>query len=76
MAHDNNFLEILDSSIIDREGKKYKCSLKLNNKHDLYALNFIDLNKNDKGVIEFTDIFSWAAFLDSTKKTIKIDKNK
>ena len=22
---------------------------------------------NDKGVIEFTDIFSWAAFLDNTK---------
>ena len=56
-------------NIIDREGKKYTYSIN-KQEDDAYILNLIDLDPNEKGLIEHTDIFNWALFLPKTTKKI------
>ena len=59
---------------LEREGAVYNASLKLedNNVYELY----IDNNSLYEKLIEKTDIFSWALFLDNGKRKIFVDQEK
>ena len=58
---------------LDREGKKYLCSIDFQKDIESYNLEFNQIDENDSGLILDTDIFTWALFLDNTIKTIKVN---
>ena len=66
ISHGNKF-------IIDREGKKYSGEVTLIN-NNTYELELNELNPNNNGVVQHTDIFSWALFLPNTNKIIQFDQ--
>ena len=66
-----NKIENFNRIILDREGKKYHCEI--NSKDDEYIIDINENSAKDLGVIENTDIFTWALFLPNTKKNIKIN---
>jgi hypothetical protein len=74
MAHD-----LLDAEnfIIEREGLNYKASLlKLPNGSNLqkYKLNLSANPSTDKiGILEHTDIFTWAVFKENAVRTIWVN---
>lgn len=67
--------EFLNELKIDREGKKYLCTIRNDKKDFLYSLNFKPVDVNDIGLIKHTDIFTWALFLNNTEKTIGVNPN-
>ena len=67
--------EFLNELKIDREGKKYLCTIRNDKKDFLYSLNFKPVDVNDMGLIKHTDIFTWALFLNNTEKTIGVNPN-
>ena len=58
---------------LEREGSVYNASLKLDN--NMYKL-YIENKRLDEKLIEKTDIFSWAVFLDNGKRKIFVDQEK
>ena len=67
-----NFIDVNKKIILDREGKKYFGEII--QKNEYVELFTEEININDKGLIEHTDIFSWALYLPQTSKTIYVDK--
>ena len=67
-----SFIDVNKKIILDREGKKYFGEII--QKNEYVELFTEEININDKGLIEHTDIFSWALYLPQTSKTIYVDK--
>jgi len=71
----NNYLDdIKNYPIIDREGKKYRYSLK-SMSNNSYSINLEEIDIKDLGEIEHTDIFTWGIFLPKAKNSIFIDSD-
>ena len=68
----HNKVNNLDIVTLDREGKKYICTINKNN--NIFSLLLKEKDENDFGTIENTDIFSWALFLPNTEKTVQINQ--
>ena len=65
--------EIPENIVVEREGRLYNGKIKKDiNEYDIY-LN-IDEN-NNIGIIENTDIFTWALFKNNSKRKVILDDN-
>ena len=72
MLSNKFFNKINNFQILDREGKKYYYQLTpiANN---TYSINLTELNNQEIGVIEHTDVFTWGLFLSETENIIILD---
>ena len=68
MIHIGDIESLNSIKIIEREGKYYNFSYLLDTNKVIIELD--ELDSNNKGLIQHTDIFSWGLFLNDTKKTI------
>ena len=64
--------EIPDNCIIEREGLLYDLSINFNENKSMYVLN-LENQDNSNPIIEDTDIFTWALFMDNCKRKIFIN---
>ena len=68
----NNEKEIISSiKQIEREGKYYAFSFL--NENNSYELILNEINNQDKGLIEHTDIFLWGIFLPNTNNSVIVN---
>ena len=68
----NNEKEIISSiKQIEREGKYYAFSFL--NENNSYELILNEMNNQDKGLIEHTDIFLWGIFLPNTNNSVIVN---
>ena len=72
MLSNNLFNKIENFPIIDREGKKYHYQL-TQIVDNTYSINLTQLNNQEVGVIEHTDVFTWGLFLSETENIIILD---
>tara|TARA_B100000427_G_scaffold264857_1_gene229978 strand:+ start:224 stop:904 length:681 start_codon:yes stop_codon:yes gene_type:complete len=64
--------EIPDNCIIEREGLLYDLSINFNENKSMYVLNLENKN-NSVPIIEDTDMFTWALFMDNCKRKIFVN---
>ena len=62
-----------NKNMLEREGKFYFYSIKKADQKYILDLNPID---DDNGVIEHTDIFTWALFKSNVQRTITLNNNR
>jgi len=74
MIYNQDFEALNKVTGIEREGKYYNFSSKI--KRDKIDIFIHEIDENNHGLIEHTDIFSWGLFLDKTKKTIIYNHDK